>query len=170
LALAFLLPALQLALNLSGVTADPKDVSRESMKRDLDAYNDKMFIDTAIEDPSLLFVFYLQAFSAYLLEDLDLAERALERVFARQKKRLAGTQILNIFFTLVDGLIGFALCRRKPTYKYRKLARASIKELENLTKKHSINCVGILCLLQAESASYCRQANEVVKEKYNSVS
>jgi predicted ATPase len=168
LALAFLLPALQLALNLQGVTADPMDVSRESMKRDLDAYNDKMFIDTAVEDPSLLFVFYLQAFSAYLLDDLDQAERALERVFARQKKRLAGTQILNIFFTLVDGLVGFALCRRRKTYKYRKLARASIKELENLTKKQSINCVGIMCLLQAENASYSGQAS--VHEKYNSVS
>jgi predicted ATPase len=170
LALAFLLPALQLALNLSGATADPMDVSRESMERDLDAYNDKMFIDTAVEDPSLLFVFYLQAFSAYLLDDLDLAERALERVFARQKKRLAGTQILNIFFTLVDGLVGFALCRRKPTYKYRKLTRASIKELENLTKRQSINCVGIMCLLQAENASYGGQGTELVKEKYNSVS
>jgi hypothetical protein len=67
-------------------------------------------------------------------------------------------------------LVGFALCRRKPTYKYRKLARASIKELENLTKRQSINCVGIMGLLQAENASYCGQGTEIVREKYNSVS
>lgn len=169
LALAFMLPSLQLALNLSGQTSDPMDVSVESMKT-LEGFDDSMFVDTAIEDPSVLFVYYLQAFSAYLLDDLDAAEAALNRVNARRSRRLEGTQILNIFFILVDGLVSVALFRRKPKSKYRKTARASLKDLESLTKKRSINCVGILLLLRAELATLSRRNAETIKMKYDDVS
>jgi len=169
LALAFILPALQLALNLMGKTDNPMDVSRESMKH-LETFDDSMFVDREIEDPSVLFVYYLQAFSAYLLCDLASAEKALDLVYARHMKRVEGTQILNIFFTLVDGLINFSLYRKQARAKYWKRGKASIKSLEKLAKKRSINCGGILCLLLAEMASLSERNPETVKSKYDGVS
>jgi len=169
LALAFILPALQLALNLSGETSNPADISNESMKA-LDAYNDSMFVDTTTEDPTITFVYYLQAFSGFLLEDMDLASQALNRLSTRQMKRLEGTQILNLLFILIDGLVGFSLYRKDPRRKYWKLARSAIKDLEALVKKRSINCGGILSLLKAEEASFINQKDNVVKYKYDNVS
>lgn len=166
LALAFVLPALQLALNMSGKTNDPKDVSVNSMQQ-LDGYNDSMFVDTTVEDPSVLFVYYLQAFSAYLLGDLEEASRALDCIYARKMTRLDGTQILNIFFIAIDGLISLSLKRERPNnQKHRGLARSSVKALEAFTKKRSVNCHPVLSLLHAESASFASNDVDVLKKKY----
>ena len=172
LALAFLLPALQLALNLSGKSDDPKDVSVESIQK-LEAYNSSMFVDAAHEDPSVLFIYYLQVFSGFLFADNTLMERGLERIRSRKLKKLEGTQILNLFFILVDGLANFALYRANPRRRGKcwRHAHAAMRELEKLAKKRSINCVGILGLLRAEAASFSkRKTTDQVKRLYDDVS
>jgi hypothetical protein len=169
LPLAFTLPSLQLALNLSGQTNDPTDVSIHSMQ-ELAAYNDSMFVDTAVEDPSIIFVFYLQAFSAYLFGNLAKAEDALNRVYARKMTRLDGTQILNIFFSFVDGLVSLALRRYKPRNSHRRLARSSMRKLEILTRKRSVNCSPLLALLHAENDSFSIHEVDIIKNKYAKVS
>jgi len=166
LALAFVLPAFQLALNLSGQTSDPMDVSKYSMQQ-LEAYNSSMFVDGVVEDPSLTFVYYLQAFSGLLLDDLKLAEKAWNELSGRKTRRLAGTQILNIFFALVDGLVAFALYRAAPKHKYRALAHAAMKEIKALTSKRSINTTGMFLLLEAENASLSAKKHDQVKGKYD---
>jgi predicted ATPase len=166
LALAFVLPPFQLALNLSGQTSDPKDVSRKSMQN-LEAYKDSMFVDGVVEDPSLSFVYYLQAYSGLLLDDLELAKKALDLLSTRKTRRLSGTQILNIFFALVDGLVAFALYRKTPRHKYRLLARSAMKEIKAITKKRSVNTTGIFLLLEAEQASLFGGTYAKVKGSYD---
>lgn len=168
LSLAFVLPALQLALNLTGQTRNPIDVSKDSMKA-LDIYKDTMFQEET-EDPATLFVFYMQALGGFLFGSLDVVERAFNRIFARKTKRLEGTQILNLLFTVVDGVAGYALCRRKNQRKYRKLAQTSIKELWSLQKKRSMNSGGILALLKAEEAAFSRRPARKVNDLFDCVS
>lgn len=173
LALAFVIPCEQLALNLSGQTEDPIDVSVESMKRDLEAYHDKVFHETPTsEDVTLSMALYFKAFSAYLFDDLNVAKKTIDKLLARKTKRMDGTQILNIFFAFVDGIVSFALIRsnKGKAGKYRSLAKASIKELGRYAKKRSLNVAGLLSLLLAEKASLSEKNPEFLRKKYGEVS
>ena len=173
LALAFVIPCEQLALNLSGQTEDPIDVSPESMKRDLESYHDELFNETSTsEDVPLSMALYFKAFSAYLFNDLDVAKETIDKLLARKTKRLDGTQIMNIFFAFVDGIVSFALIRsnKRKAGKYRALAKASMKELGRYAKKRSLNVAGLLSLLLAEKASLSEKNPEVLRKKYGEVS
>ena len=169
IALAYILPAMKFALNLSGKTSDPLDISRDSMQ-DLEGFQETMFIETATEDPTVLCVYYLQGFTAYLLGDRKKAEGALSKILLRRTKRLEGTQIFNLFFILCDGLVSFALCRSRSMNKHRKVGRSAIKDMEKLAKKRSINCGGLLSLLRAEDASLDERNADTVKRMYDAVS
>ena len=169
----FFIPCEQLALNLSGQTEDPTDVSPESMKRDLESYHDELFNETSTsEDVPLSMALYFKAFSAYLFNDLDVAKETIDKLLARKTKRLDGTQIMNIFFAFVDGIVSFALIRsnKRKTGKYRALAKASMKELGRYAKKRSLNVAGLLSLLLAEKASLSEKNPEVLRKKYGEVS
>ena len=102
---------------------------------------------------------------------MDVAKAAMDRIQARKDRRLDGTQIMNMLFTLLDGLVFFELFRTTKKRKYRKRALASTKELKVLVKKRAINSAPFLALLQAEKASLSsKETPETLRAHYANVS
>ena len=95
---AFICPCLQLALNLTGQSDDVRDLSRDSIKRNQEYFSENVL---AVEEHQpVLYMWYLQVFNSFLLEDLNTVETVLKRIHKRKETRLEATHILNYFSNL----------------------------------------------------------------------
>jgi hypothetical protein len=148
--LAFMLPDLHLALNLTGQTDHPTAITWERIRESsLFEYNAVI----AREHPAELNRIYTQMFNAIILQDMALIEESVAGVLSRKKpfRRFDGTHMCNQFFIFLEGLSGFALIRKRNSKKsYKTLAADSIRELTRMSRSGSINCTGMLQFLKAE--------------------
>ena len=172
IALNFIAPCHQLALNLLGESDDPLDLSRDSIKRNQPEFFTELMLDDETDAP-FLFTLYLQMFNAYILEDVELVEKTLKRISKLKENRLGGTHIMNYFFALMDGLGGLLLVKEKRSKTGAKISNRAIAELKRMTKTRPVNSVTSLKLLKAQKAALSSkkipvdkvqaQFNEVIK-------
>jgi predicted ATPase len=154
---------LRLAENLSGQGDDPVSLSWEDICKD-DLLSEVTALPPLFEVSRL----YLQAFNAYVLNDLSRAEMALKKLSRKPKeRRYPGSHFINYFFVFVDGIVSAALYRKKKSRRYRLLLDNAIKWLVTASKKGSLNCLGMLRFLEAErkSTNSC-SAKPVDRELY----
>lgn len=168
-ALAFIAPSYQFALNLLGESSDPVEISRESIAHhQADIIPDDLLEDET--DASFLFMLYLQVFNAYILGELDTVETTMKRISKLPARRVGGTHILNYFFPLVDGLVGFALVKANRSRKASMgLTKRAIAELSKVAKTRPVNSISSLKLLRAEQAATLSQPFEKVKTQFDEV-
>jgi hypothetical protein len=154
---------LRLAENLSGQGDDPVSLSWEDICKD-DLLSEVTTLTPSFEVSRL----YLQAFNAYVLNDLSKAEMALKKLLSRKPKerRYPGSHFINYFFVFVDGVVSAALYRKKKSRRYRLLLDDAIKWLVTASKKGSVNCLGMLRFLEAEKNSTMSSAKPVDMELY----
>lgn len=143
MALAYVLPTLQLALNLRGESKHPTLISIESCRSELGSSHDTSIDET---DSSAVYVQYLQVFNAYVAGDLQVAEASLLKV---NGAKIQGTHFLNIFHAFIDGLVAVAMYHQSGQRKYLTAASKVNKRFATLADKHPHNCSGMLSLMQA---------------------
>jgi hypothetical protein len=120
LPLTWILTTHQLALNMMGESDDPLDLSRDAVRRhnpDLFSENLLLCDEASRTVPAdILYLWYLQLYNAYILEDVALADKTLKRILALKKdaRRFGGTHMMNYFVPFVDGLVGLWLAQKKP--------------------------------------------------------
>lgn len=151
--LAFLLPDLQLALNLFGSSSDPVTISWQVIER---SHSFVYKWAKPEEHPAELNRLYTQLFNAIVLENVDAVKETMVCILARKKafRRFDGSHIANQFFAFWDGLACFVLLRGKWSRSLSRRANDSITVLTRLSKAGSINCIGMLELLKAEKKSF----------------
>jgi hypothetical protein len=104
LALAFIVPFLCLALNLTGQTENPVSVTLEDCQKEGIIIKDE-------DSQVLLTLCYVQVLNAYILGDRALAERSLTRIGTLSQNRYSGTHFGNYVFAALDGLVN-VWCQR----------------------------------------------------------
>ena len=145
--LAYTLPSLRFALNLLGETDNPLLLSLDACKEQLDFCKGLNLYESAASQTCR---HYLQAFSAYILGDLELAGDALHRT---KLAKLPVSHVSNIFHSFIDGLVNLALYRKTGKKKFRRMATRATTWIAKLAEKQPQNCTGMHLLLQAEQES-----------------
>jgi hypothetical protein len=160
LSLAYILPMLQLALNLTGNSADPLSLTWDACKGESMYSSNVTFLP---DSPSALFLHYAQLLIAYILNDLDLAEEASK---AANYGLLTGTHFSQSFHIFLDALLYISLYREKKKKHYWRTANRLIDKFAELSRRQPINCLGMLVFLQAEELSL-KKDKDYVKEAYD---
>jgi hypothetical protein len=159
--MCYVLPMLQLAMNLCAQTDNAVDLSWGACVNQ-HAFSEGLQFD--VNSQAVIFLDYAQMFNAYILNDLDIAREAGKRA---NQATLRGTHFSNAFHAFIDGLVYLALYRRdRENKKYLKTANHAISRLTDYAKKRSINCLGMLLLLQAEKSSLSLGKHDA-KKAYN---
>lgn len=147
LSLAYILPVLQLALNLTGKAKDPLSLTWDSCREE-NIFGDNLTLD---EDSSAnLFMLYAQMFNAYLLGDLVVAKHAAAMARGRS---VTGTHFSNAFHAFLDGMVYLALYKMSKRKRFLKNADRVIRKLTAMAEKQCLNCPAMLHLLEAEKKS-----------------
>jgi len=150
-ALLHLVPQLLLALNLMGKTTDAGIVTWDACRKE------RLFgADVVVDEDGWAFVTisYAQLLVSYILGDLARAEETYQGISGLATQRWPGTHFFNYFMAFLDSLLMNWLQRERPgNKKYRRGAQRAIKELKGYAKTGSVDCVGILKLLQAEQSA-----------------
>jgi len=167
-ALVFLAPQLLLALNLMGDTKVPGIITWDACR------NEKVSgADVVVDEESQAFLTlsYAQLLVSYILGDLARAEETFQVISGIPMQRFPGTHFSNYFMAFLDGLLMNWLQRERPgVKKYRRSAQKAIKELTGYAKTGSVDCVGMLKLLQAEQSALPGKKGVpelAVREMYN---
>jgi len=157
---SWLLPSHQLCINLMGMSEDPLDISREAIERhhpDLCAENLLLYDETSRVVPAdILYMWYLQLYNAYVLNDLAKMDQTLKQILALKKsaRRFGGAYSFNYFLPFMDGLVGLYLAKKKPKSKTGfRVSQAAIAELKGIAKTRPVNSMTTLKLLRAEKAA-----------------
>ena len=160
LPLTWILTTRQLALNLMGKSDNPLDLSRDAVQRqNPDIFSENLLLcDEASRTvpADILYMWYLQLYNAYILEDIAVVDKTLKRILALKKeaRRFGGTHMMNYFVPFVDGLVGLWLAKKKPKSKTGpRVAKAAIAELAHVAKTRPVNSIIPLKLLRAEAAA-----------------
>ena len=164
LSLAFILPLLQLATNLTGQSRDPVTINWDSL-RELDIFCESatLFRDSM----ALITLEYAQLFNAYIMNDKELVRDTFDRLGKLKSNRMVGTHFANYFCNTMDGLVFLSLYKEKREYKHKRGAAKVIAVLTKLSKKLSGNCLGMLLLLQAEKAAITTGSKMEGKANYD---
>ena len=147
--LCFILPTMQLALNLTGQSVDPVKVTWDVITKH-GHLNDG--VDPSRSPKAELQREFTQAFNAYILRDVHTAEMSLKQLCKkpRRKRRYEMNHFNNYFFALTEGLVGFWLGKEKQTRWYRRFALSAIKWFQ---KRRNLNTVPLVLLLEAQKAA-----------------
>jgi hypothetical protein len=143
-----------------GESDNPLDLSRDAVQRhNPDLFSENLMLrgEKGRTVPAdILYLWYLQLYNAYILEDVALADKTLKRILALKKgaRRFGGTHMMNYFVPFVDGLVGLWLAKKKPKSKTGpRVAKAAIAELTHVAKTRPVNSMIPLKLLMAEAAA-----------------
>ena len=166
LALVFILVPRQLALNLTGNSSNPLLLSQDAIRVDqIEFYAENLF--TIPEDAKgtvpagILYMWYLQLYNAYVLEDETLAKSAMKNIMGLNPdaRRMGGAHMMNYFMVFVDGLVGLWLMHDKSASDrkyFKKIAESAIRELKAMSKSgRATNSMTLLKILIA--AKSCRE-------------
>jgi hypothetical protein len=99
--LLHILPNLQLALNLTGESADPLMVTWDVIRKQGILNNTGMAMDRVPKAGILLN--YIQIFNALILGELEVAEQSVQRILSLKLQRLNGNHFSNYFFPYATG-------------------------------------------------------------------
>jgi hypothetical protein len=152
-----------------GESDDPRIISWEVIEK-LGLFNEVVTFD---DGPHYHNLCYNQIFLSYILCDLDRAEETLNALLSLETRQLGnGCHVANIFFALLDGLLGLALQDRKRGFRrvFRRVAGEGMKWLKHRAQKGAVDCVSLVSFLEAIQASQEAGAKrEVVKELFDDV-
>ncbi|GKY92104.1 hypothetical protein MPSEU_000181800 [Mayamaea pseudoterrestris] len=154
------LPLLQVALNLTGETNDAFDCSSTACATQQPLGKD---VELQLQPETLLHLDYAQLFNAYVLNSVQVMRETARRPNCSQLQAL---HYMNIFYVLIDGLVHFGLYRADKRKADLTAARRAMKQIEWASNR-SVNCLGLLLLLQAEKTSIKHYADQqMVKQVY----
>ena len=115
-----------------------------------------------------LLLLYFRAWISFLMGDLDEATIPVLKLLSLGKKQIrfpGNEHVVNYLFTLLDGLLGFALYQKTKQRKFLRMAKRAIAWKLAAT---SLNSVGLQQLLEAQQSSIdAGEQKETTKSLYD---
>lgn len=164
LSLLFIVVPRQLALNLTGNSSNSVLLSQEAIRVDqTDFYAENLFstpgISEGIIPAGILYMWYLQLFNAYILEDKTVAATTMKSILKLKpiSRRLGGTHMMNYFLAFMDGLVGLWLSHEGSANDrrlFKRIAKSATKELKGMSSSgRATNSMTLLRFLTAAKSS-----------------
>ena len=157
--LTHILPALQLALNLMEKSPTPVDCSWTACEKQ---HTFSIGLKLNSQSKASLHLDHIQMFNAYIMNSPEVMRQAVCR---GNHSHLQALNYIDIFYIFIDGLVFLALYRADRKKADLAVAKRAIKQLAWASER-SVNCHGLLMLLQAEKAAIKAEDDRDVKQAY----